>query len=271
MSSSEENGALSDESEECEAKRYLIGGLPAMQVLAGLVFALSAWRLVDDPSYSFLDAGDFAIVQNLCLPAVVLAIAIFMVVCLINGQMPGSSVVPPGTIKKVAILLAAYVVVGLVAYSVDAFIPFVSASFFRSLASYFLAFVLFASNPQRDPMLSKDVGEAHATSLSYYLFMVPAGFGLFNLVAFRVFTHHLGYSRLTSAKWAAVLGFCITQLAGSKNYPGFSRMEYMCYLAGSLSLYVFTFTGACLWVEEALMAQSASFSRHFDTASAVGM
>lgn len=242
---------------EDEGKTYLIGGLPILGVLSGLVFVLSLWRLIDDPSFTILTPRAFRIVMDFVLPIAIITIAMFMVICMINGDTKGSDVVPPGIFTKVVVLFVLYVVIGLLMFWGDAWIQFVAGSFFGTCACFFLAFIVFSVNNDRNPMLAKPPGPDPPTSLSFYLCLVPAGFGLLNAGCYLLFVVKAELSRLTAAKLAATIGFVIIQLIGHKNYPGFSRGEYACYLAGSLGLYVFSFTGVCLWTEEAIFAQAA--------------
>mmetsp|Transcript_86765 Transcript_86765/g.163633 ORF Transcript_86765/g.163633 Transcript_86765/m.163633 type:complete len:265 (-) Transcript_86765:71-865(-) len=243
--------------DESDGKVYLVGGYNVLAVVAGLTFVLSVWRLVDDPSYTFWGEEAFNVVMNYVLPALVVSLAMFMVVCMINGQAPGSEVVPPGNLTKVVVLLIVYIGMAIGFYYGKAFLQFVVGSFFGASSPYYLAFILFSVNPERNPMLTSPKFDPEATALSFYAFLVPAGFGLLNAGCYLIFTVWLELSRLSAAKIAASLGFVVIQLIGAKNYPGFSHKEKLCYLTGSLGLYVFVFTGVCLWAEQAIKEELA--------------
>lgn len=257
-----EDDGEDEEEEEYEGKTYFIGGLTVLKVVAGLTFALSVWRLIDDPSYTLLSEEGFTVIMNYVVPIAVIILAMLMVVCMVDGEYPGSDVVPAGNLTKVIVLFTLYILLAVGAFYLKAFIPFVTGSFFGTCSVYFVAFILFSVNPMRNPMLKDAKVEPTTTSLSFYLFLVPAGFGLLNALCFLLATVLGGLSRLSSAKIAASVGFVVIQLVGHKNYPGFETGEYLCYLAGSLGLYVFSFTGVCLWTEEAIIAQTASFSNY---------
>jgi hypothetical protein len=224
------------------------------------LFLLSVVRLVDDPSFSPL-GRNFDLIQNKIVPIVVVLLALLMCVCVADGKFPGSDVVPPGDITKIFVLASAYIVIGLVSYHVKAFVFFVSGSVFGSCFVYFLAYVIFSVNPERNPMLDPSSEfQTPKSSLSFYLFLVPTGFALANVVGFCGFSRATGWSRLTAAKITAVISFLVIQIAGRNNYPGFQRTEYFCYLTGSLGLYVFTFTGMVIWTEAALLKDEPSAS-----------
>lgn len=255
----EEEYEESDE-EYGDDRNYLIGGIPVLSFVALLSFALSLWRLIDDPAYSFLDAKAFDVVMTYLIPIAIVILSLFMVVCMIDGKAPGSDIVSFGELIKVIVLTCLYLIIGALMYWGKAFIPFVTGSFFGSCLVYFLAFTLFSVNTSRNPMLSSNPQDQKPpTSYFFYSFLVPAGFGLLNAGCYLLFVRLAGLSRLSAAKLTATIGFVVIQLIGHKNYPGFTRGEYLCYLAGSLGLYVFAFTGVCLWTEEAILAQSASF------------